>query len=101
VWANAREESVREWGADATRMGLADAGDAVDDANFVEDFANKCILRLYTLVEWVKVRVPPPCRVLGHADSHHPGIGNADEHSGAGRRRVAPWAGLDLRRPDL
>ena len=39
-------------------MGLADAGDSVEDANFVEDFTNKCILRLYNFVEWIKVRTP-------------------------------------------
>ena len=44
-----------EWGADATRMGLADAGDSVEDANFVVDFTNKCVLRLFTFLEWIKV----------------------------------------------
>jgi len=36
-------------------MGLADAGDGVEDANFVEDFTNKCILRLHTFVDWIEV----------------------------------------------
>jgi len=48
-------EAIHEWGADATRMGLADAGDGVEDANFVEDFTNKCILRLHTFVDWIEV----------------------------------------------
>ena len=51
-------DAIRDFGADATRMGLADAGDSVEDANFVEDFTNKCILRLYNFVEWIKVRTP-------------------------------------------
>lgn len=36
------------------RLSLADAGDTVEDANFVETMADAGILRLYTWVEWVK-----------------------------------------------
>lgn len=36
------------------RLTLADAGDTVEDANFVEAMADAGILRLYTWVEWVK-----------------------------------------------
>lgn len=36
------------------RLSLADAGDTVEDANFVETMADAGILRLYTLLEWVK-----------------------------------------------
>lgn len=36
------------------RLALADAGDTVEDANFVESMADAGILRLYTWVEWVK-----------------------------------------------
>ena len=36
------------------RLALADAGDSVEDANFVEDMAEASILRLYTFIEWVK-----------------------------------------------
>lgn len=36
------------------RLALADAGDTVEDANFVETMADAGILRLYTWVEWVK-----------------------------------------------
>lgn len=36
------------------RLALADAGDTVEDANFVEAMADAGILRLYTWVEWVK-----------------------------------------------
>ena len=35
-----------EFSSDATRFALADAGDTVDDANFVEETANAAILRL-------------------------------------------------------
>lgn len=37
------------------RLALADAGDTVEDANFVEKTADSGLLRLYTLIEWVKV----------------------------------------------
>ncbi len=36
------------------RLALADAGDTVEDANFVEAMADAGILRLFTWVEWVK-----------------------------------------------
>ena len=36
------------------RMSLADAGDSVEDANFVEAMADAGILRLYAFLEWVK-----------------------------------------------
>ena len=45
-------DAVQKFGADATRIALADAGDAVEDANFDESVANSSILRLYTLKEW-------------------------------------------------
>eukprot|EP01039_Chlorochromonas_danica_P018240 gene18240-21883_t len=37
------EEAINEYGADATRLAFADAGDGVEDANFVKDTANKAI----------------------------------------------------------
>ena len=36
------------------RLALADAGDGIEDANFVEKMADAGILRLYTWIEWVK-----------------------------------------------
>ena len=36
------------------RLSLADAGDTVEDANFVETMAEAGLLRLYTYLEWVK-----------------------------------------------
>ena len=38
-------------------LALADAGDTVEDANFMETMADAGILRLYTWVEWVKEMV--------------------------------------------
>jgi len=36
------------------RLSLADAGDSIEDANFVEAMADAGILRLYAFLEWVK-----------------------------------------------
>ncbi|GLV35682.1 Leucyl-tRNA synthetase [Carabus blaptoides fortunei] len=47
-------EAVRKFSADGMRLCLADAGDSVEDANFVENMADAGILRLYTFIEWVK-----------------------------------------------
>lgn len=47
-------DSLRKFGADATRLTLADSGDGFDDANFEELTANASILRLHTLLEWCK-----------------------------------------------
>ncbi|KAJ2479391.1 cytosolic leucyl tRNA synthetase [Coemansia sp. RSA 2320] len=46
-------EACDRYGADATRLALADAGDSVEDANFEESTANAEILRLHALMEWV------------------------------------------------
>ena len=39
-------QAVQEYTADAMRLALADSGDGMEDANFVEDTADKGILRL-------------------------------------------------------
>ena len=39
------------------RLALADAGDTMEDANFVEKVADAGILRLFTFLEWTKVRI--------------------------------------------
>jgi len=49
-------ETVEKFGADPTRLCLADAGDGIEDANFDEKNANAMILRVHTLIEWCKVR---------------------------------------------
>ncbi|KAK7441730.1 cytosolic leucyl tRNA synthetase [Stygiomarasmius scandens] len=45
-------DAVQKFGADATRLALADAGDGVEDANFDEKNANANILRVHTLLGW-------------------------------------------------
>lgn len=47
-------EATSKFSADGMRLCLADAGDSIEDANFVEAMADAGILRLYTFVEWVQ-----------------------------------------------
>lgn len=47
-------EAIEKFSADGTRLCLADSGDSIEDANFVELTADAGILRLYTFIEWVK-----------------------------------------------
>ncbi|CAG8357142.1 unnamed protein product [Penicillium salamii] len=48
------KDSIDKFGADATRIAFADAGDSIEDANFEESVANSNILRLYTLKDWIE-----------------------------------------------
>lgn len=44
--------ATEKFGADATRIALADAGDEMNDANFEESVANAVILKLFELRKW-------------------------------------------------
>lgn len=48
------KQVVEKFGADASRVALADAGDSFEDANFDETNANAAILRLFNLKEWAE-----------------------------------------------
>ncbi|XP_050017932.1 leucine--tRNA ligase, cytoplasmic [Alexandromys fortis] len=63
-------QAVDKFSADGMRLALADAGDTVEDANFVEAMADAGILRLYTWVEWVK-------EMLANCDSLRSGPANS------------------------
>ena len=54
------KDSVEKFGADVTRVVLADAGDGIEDANFEEKNANANVLRIHTLVQWCEVGI---CRL--------------------------------------
>ena len=54
-------EAIEEFGADATRLTLADAGDGLDDANFDTKVANANILRLYTFEKWIQEQLSFIC----------------------------------------
>lgn len=47
-------EAIDKFSADGMRLALADAGDGIEDANFVVNVAEAGILRLFTFIEWVK-----------------------------------------------
>ncbi len=51
--------SVERFTADGTRLALADAGDTLEDANFMYEMADAGLLRLYSQIEWIKVRARP------------------------------------------
>ncbi|KAJ0987203.1 hypothetical protein J5N97_005559 [Dioscorea zingiberensis] len=61
-------QAIEEFSSDATRFSLADAGDGMDDANFVFETANAAILRLTKEITWMEevlaaessLRVGPP-----------------------------------------
>ena len=46
-------EAIDRYGADATRFALADAGDGLEDANFLDKTADDAILKLFTEHEWL------------------------------------------------
>lgn len=48
------QQAVKEYSADAMRMALANAGDAMDDANFEHQTANGAILRLTKELAWIE-----------------------------------------------
>jgi leucyl-tRNA synthetase len=48
------KQSVERFSADGTRLALADAGDGLEDANFVFEMADAGLLRLHSQLEWVK-----------------------------------------------
>ncbi|VDK78073.1 unnamed protein product [Onchocerca ochengi] len=50
-------ETVKMFSADGMRISLADAGDYVEDANFVYDMADAAVLRLYNLLAWSREMV--------------------------------------------
>ncbi|KAH9056465.1 leucyl-tRNA synthetase [Lactarius vividus] len=65
-------DSVEKFGADATRLALADAGDGIEDANFEEKNANANILRLHTLLTWCEEMTKDATGLrTGPKDSYH------------------------------
>ncbi|KAE8150414.1 hypothetical protein BDV25DRAFT_154356 [Aspergillus avenaceus] len=62
-------DSVDKFGADATRIAFADAGDGIEDANFEETVANSNILRLHTLKEWIEEIIKDESLRTGPADA--------------------------------
>ncbi|PLN84120.1 leucyl-tRNA synthetase [Aspergillus taichungensis] len=63
------KDAVEKFGADATRIAFADAGDGIEDANFEETVANSSILRMHTLKEWIEETVKDETLRSGAADT--------------------------------
>jgi leucyl-tRNA synthetase len=63
------KDSVDKYGADATRIAFADAGDGIEDANFDETVANSNILRLHALKDFLEEAIKDETLRTGPADS--------------------------------
>ncbi|CAI7630038.1 unnamed protein product [Penicillium discolor] len=63
------KDAVDKFGADATRIAFADAGDSIEDANFEESVANSNILRLHTLKDWIEEVAKDETLRTGPADA--------------------------------
>jgi leucyl-tRNA synthetase len=48
------KSGVEKYGADACRIALADSGDTLDDANFVEMVANSAVLKMFVFEKWAE-----------------------------------------------
>ena len=48
------KQAIERFTADGTRLALADAGDTLENANFVFEMADGGLLRLYSQLEWTK-----------------------------------------------
>lgn len=68
------------------RLALADAGDTVEDANFVESMADGGILRLHAWLEWVREALLDQDRLrTGPANTFHDRVfARSDERCWAG-----------------
>ncbi|KAG9805991.1 leucyl-tRNA synthetase, partial [Aureobasidium melanogenum] len=62
-------DATKKFGADATRVSLADAGDSIEDANFEESVANAIILKLFELRKWCEETVQG-ARVLKDGENY-------------------------------
>ena len=47
-------EGIEQYTSDGMRIGLADAGDGVEDANFAKETADNGLLKLHALLTWIK-----------------------------------------------
>jgi len=74
-------QTVEKFSADAARVAIADAGDAIEDANFEETVANKTILKLHELKRWLEEMVQEAVLVEsaeGYAEARDSGSKNME-----------------------
>ena len=62
-------EATAKFGADATRVALADGGDGIEDANFEETVANASILKLFELKKWCE-EIVQDARILKDGETY-------------------------------
>ncbi|KAG5339737.1 hypothetical protein C0989_003925 [Termitomyces sp. Mn162] len=67
-------DGIRKFGADATRLSLADAGDGLEDANFEEKTANASILRVHTLLGWCEDIIKDEASLRSGPRNYHDNI---------------------------
>ena len=53
------EQAVKDFSADGVRIALAAAGDAMADANFESEVADKAVLRLTKELAWIEKEMWP------------------------------------------
>ncbi|TFK47205.1 leucyl-tRNA synthetase [Heliocybe sulcata] len=73
-------ESMEKFGADASRLALADAGDGMEDANFDEKNANANILRLHTLIGWCEENVKDQSKLRQGPRNYHDKVFEEEIH---------------------
>ncbi|KAK4909560.1 cytosolic leucyl tRNA synthetase [Elasticomyces elasticus] len=71
-------DATAKFGADATRIAMADAGDGIEDANFEESVANATILRMYELRMWCESMIKD-ARILKEGETWN-GVREAERH---------------------
>ncbi|KRZ18613.1 Leucine--tRNA ligase, cytoplasmic [Trichinella zimbabwensis] len=65
-------EAVERYSADGMRLALADAGDSIEDANFMETMADAGVLRLYNFLSWVIESIATLDEMANHPPSTFP-----------------------------
>ncbi|KZT24984.1 leucyl-tRNA synthetase [Neolentinus lepideus HHB14362 ss-1] len=73
-------EAMEKFGADASRLALADAGDGMEDANFDEKNANANILRLHTLIGWCEDMAKEESKLRHGPRNYHDRVFEEDIH---------------------
>lgn len=71
-------QMIKKYGADASRIALADAGDSMEDANFDESSANAAILRLHNLREWLEQTLSSDAQLRGTTEGFFDEAFNAE-----------------------
>lgn len=91
------EQAIVEFGADAMRFALADAGDTLDDANFLDETANAAILKLTKELAWIEEALGPASALRGGEPALFADRVFANELDVACARTAAAFEGMQFR----